>query len=280
MHPFLMRPESAFGKPVCRLGLAARGESLLVADDLFEAIERGVNFLNWPARSEGPAEAEAFGAAIASLGPLREKVVVCIQLAARTAREAADELRWTLSTLLTDYVDVVTFYYVEHVDEWQALIGPGGAWEYCRAAKEDGLIRRIGLTSHQRPLAAEMAASGLLDALMIRYNAAHRGAENEIFRKTLARSIPVVAYTALRWGALLRSTPDDPPGFQVPRADRWYRFVLQSDAVAVVLAAPNDRAELALDLEVLTATGPLEPAEYEKLAAHGARVRRHAGAFP
>ena len=46
MHPFLTRGELAFGKPVCRLGLAARGGSLLVADDLLEAIERGVNFLN------------------------------------------------------------------------------------------------------------------------------------------------------------------------------------------------------------------------------------------
>ncbi len=280
MHSFLTRGESAFGKPVCRLGLAARGGSLLVADDLAEAIERGVNFLNWPARSDGPREAEAFGAAIGALGPRRENVVLCIQLAARGAKQAADELRWVLGTLKTDYVDVVTFYYVEHAEEWNALVAPGGAWEYCRAAKADGLIRRIGLTSHQRPLAAEMAASGLLDVLMIRYNAAHRGAEQEIFPVSLARSIPVIAYTALRWRALLRPTKDDPPGFQVPQAASWYRFVLDSDSVAVVLAAPNDRAELLEDLEVLTATGPLEAAEFERLAAHGARVRRHAGAFP
>jgi predicted aldo/keto reductase-like oxidoreductase len=280
MHPFLTRGESAFGKQVCRLGLAARGGSRLVADDLLAAVERGVNFLNWPARSEGPREAEEFGAAIASLGPLRENVVVCIQLAARGAKQAADELRWVLKTLQTDYVDVATFYYVEHVEEWNAIIAPGGAMEYCRAAKADGLVRRIGLTSHQRPLAAEMAASGLLDALMIRYNAAHRGAEQDIFPVTDARSIPVIAYTALRWRALLRPTPDDPPGFEVPCAVGWYRFVLESDSVAVVLAAPNDRAELLEDLEMLTVAGPLEPAEYERLADHGARVRRHAGAFP
>lgn len=32
--------------------------------------------------------------------------------------------------------------------------------ELCRAAKRDGVVRRIGVTSHQRPLAAEMAKSG------------------------------------------------------------------------------------------------------------------------
>src|SRR5205085_1186588 len=82
----------------------------------------------------------------------------------------------------------------------------------------------LGLTSHQRKLAAETARSGLLDLLMIRYNAAHRGAETDVFPVTDALGLPVVVYTCLRWGALMRSTPDDPPGFVPPRALAWYRF--------------------------------------------------------
>jgi predicted aldo/keto reductase-like oxidoreductase len=207
-------------------------------------------------------------------------VTVCIQLAARTANEAAAELRSVLQILRTDHVDLVTFYYVEHVEEWCELVGPGGAWEYCRRAKEDGVIRRMGLTSHQLPLAAQLAASGRLDALMIRYNAAHRGAEHDIFPVTDRLQLPVVAYTALRWGALLRPTPDDPPSFRPRPAASWDRFVLQSPSVSVGLAAPHNRAQLLEDLTVLEAEGPLEPAEQVELAAHGARVRLHAGAFP
>ncbi len=279
-HAFLACPASAFGKAVCRLGLAARGDSQLSADDVLAALERGVNFWNWPADSEGPRTRDGMSAAVASLGARRDAVVVCIQFAARTAREAARELRSVLATLGTDYVDVVTFYYVEHADQWRSLIAPGGVLEFCRAAKADGVIRRIGVTSHQRRLAAEMASSGLLDALMIRYNAAHRGAERDIFPVTKAHSIPVIAYTALRWGALLRSTPDDPSGFRVPPAPDWYRFVLDVPAVSVALAAPHDRRELDVDLHVLDAAGPLPVDAFERLAAHGARVRRHAGSFP
>ena len=58
LHPFLTRDAAVFGKPVCRLGLASRGESELAPDDVLAAIERGVNFLNWPAASEGPARPE------------------------------------------------------------------------------------------------------------------------------------------------------------------------------------------------------------------------------
>jgi aryl-alcohol dehydrogenase-like predicted oxidoreductase len=115
---------------------------------------------------------------------------------------------------------------------------------------------------------------------MIRYNAAHRGAETDIFPATDALGLPVVVYTCLRWGALLRPTPDDPPGFVVPRAPAWYRFALQSPSVTGALMSPESREELEEDLTVLDAAGPLPADEYESLAEHGRRVRRHGGSFP
>ena len=102
---------------------------------------------------------------------------------------------------------------------------PGPSWAHAHMSlppreRRDGVVRRLGLTTHQMDLAAEVARSGHLDALMIRYNAAHRGAEREVFPVTDALGLPVIAYTALRWGALLRPTPEDPPGFVVPRPRR------------------------------------------------------------
>ena len=280
MNDFLTYPATAFGKPVCRLGLASRGGTRLTAADVLYALDRGVNFLNWPGEADSPGGADGLSDAIAALGPQRERLVVCVQFGARTSADAAVELHTILSTLRTDYIDVLTLYYVEHDDEWRQLCGNGGALGCLQRAKQDGVVRRIGVTSHQRPLAARMAASGLIDVLMIRYNAAHRGAERDIFPTTAARQIPVIAYTALRWGALLRPTPADLPGFVVPPARDWYRFVLQSPSVAVVLAAPDDRHELEHDVEALTVGEPLSDSEYRQLAEHGHRVRRSAGMFP
>jgi hypothetical protein len=90
---YLTRPDKFFGKPVCRLGLASHGRTEVTADDVLYAVERGVNFLNWAGESEGPDGEDAFRAAIASLGPARDSVVVCIQLGATTADEARRELR-------------------------------------------------------------------------------------------------------------------------------------------------------------------------------------------
>ncbi len=103
------------------------------------------------------------------------------------------------------------------------------------------------------------------------------GAEQPQLHLLPARLLSVVVYTCLRWGVLLRGTPDDPPGFVPPPAPLWYRFSLQHPAVTVALMAPENRRELEEDLAVLDAAGPLSATEYEQLAAHGQRVRRHAG---
>src|SRR5262245_20875251 len=119
--PFMTCPGDAFGKPVCRFGLASRGGSAISPDDVLDAIEQGVNFLNWPGEADAPGGADAFSDAIATLGGQRESVVVCVQFGARTATDAAAELRSVLSILRTDFIDALTFYYVEEPAEWRSL---------------------------------------------------------------------------------------------------------------------------------------------------------------
>ena len=177
---------------------------------------------------------------------------VAAQFYARDADGAKREFDGYLKTLGTEYLDAVTFYDTERQSERDAAVETGGAMEVLLRARDAGKLRMIGVTSHQRPLAAEIAASGPCDLLMIRYNAAHRGAETEIFPVTEAFNVPVVAYTCMRWGALLETTPDDPPGFAPPPAREWYRFALANPAVAVTLMVPNGRAELDANLELLT----------------------------
>lgn len=86
-----------------------------------------------------------------------------------------------------------------------------------------------------------MARSGRLDLLMARYNAAHLGDEKEVFPVAQQLRLPVFAFTALRWGALIRPAPEEPPGTELPSPADCYRFVLEHPAVSVVLMAPGNR---------------------------------------
>ena len=184
-----------------------------------------------------------------------------------------------LGELKLDWIDVLTLYYVESQSEWDEIVAPGGAWEYLDGQKKRGLLKMIGLTSHQREPAARWAQTGNLDLLMVRYNAAHRGAERDVFPVTQALKIPVVTFTGLRWKALLGPTPADPPGFTPPSAVECYRFCLEQPAVSVAVAAPGNRAELDQDLELLDAWRAPADEERELLLSHGERVRKHAGIF-
>ena len=255
---------------VCRLGLATRGNTHLKSADIERAVERGVNYLNWCGHPDGLSNA------VARMGSARRQVVVAAQFQSRSARDAEREFASMLDELKTDSIDVLTLYYVESKSEWDELIAPGGALEYLVEQKRRGRLKMIGLTSHQRALAAEWAQSEKLDLLMIRYNAAHRGAERDVFPIT---RIPVVTFTGLRWKALLDRTPDDPPDSTPPSAVECYRFCLAHPAVAVALAAPGNRDELDADLALLDDWRAPEEEERDSLRAHGERVRKNAGVF-
>ena len=206
-------------------------------------------------------------------------MVVAYQFSARTAATAERELAGALRTLNTDYLDVPTLYYVESEPEWEEICSPGGSLEYLTRAKEEGRIRMVGLTSHQRHLAARWAGGGLLDMLMIRYNAAHRGAEEDVFPVARQLDIPVVAFTCLRWRHLLEPLPGDGTD-RVPPATEWYRFVLASPAVGVALMSPNGREELLQDLSLLDDWRAPDPQTLAGLRVRGDRIRELAAAFP
>src|SRR5439155_9133803 len=164
--------------PVLRLGLATRGNTHLEAADVAHAVRRGVNYLNWCGYDDGLARA------LRERLVDREQVVVAMQIESRGARSAAEELERSFRALGAGRIDVVTFYYVEREQEWEEIAGTGGALEALEDARTRGQVRLIGLTTHQRKLGAKWAESGKLDLLMVRYNAAHRGAEQDVFPVT------------------------------------------------------------------------------------------------
>lgn len=274
--------------PACRLGLATRGNTHLNPDDVYHAVDRGINYLNWCGHPDGLSRA------VHRMGSDRDRVVVAWQIQSDTADGARRKLEEALRELGTDHIDLVTLYYVESESEWITLASPGGACEALAEAKAAGQIRMIGLTSHQRSMAARIStgeilpdvpADGLdnarpLDALMLRYNAAHRGADQDVFPITNRMEIPVVVYTCLRWGALMKATPDDPKGYDPPSAREWYRYALANPSVAVTLMAPNGRHELDENLRLIDDWRGPSSDKMEAMRLHGDRVYNSAGGFP
>jgi aryl-alcohol dehydrogenase-like predicted oxidoreductase len=172
-------------------------------------------------------------------------------------------------SLEVDVIDIYLYGWLRA--RWQLGLG---TWRAMEALKRAGKVRAIGFSSHNRQLAVAVARERAADFLMVRYNAAHRGAEDEVFAAFGANRPAIIAYTATRWGLLLKPLPAR--GFpQAMTAGECYRFVLGHPAVDVVLCAARGRAELSEDIAAVL-QGPLEPDRLEACRQFGDAV--HAAA--
>jgi aryl-alcohol dehydrogenase-like predicted oxidoreductase len=95
----------------------------------------------------------------------------------------------------------------------------------------------------------------------VRYNAAHPGAEREVFPllSTNGKRPGMVAFTATSWGQLL-NPKRVPPGERVPTAADCYRFVLSNPDVDVCMTGPANEAQAAEALRAIE-LGPMNPEE-------------------
>lgn len=171
-----------------------------------------------------------------------------------------------LRQLNTDYLDVFLYLGVYKAKQFTAKIRD----ELC-ALKEDGKVRFIGFSCHDRKLAGQMVKDGALDVVMIRYNAAHRGAEGEIFPYVEKHNTGVISYTATRWSYLLRRPKGWPKGGRIPTAGECYRFVLSNPAVDVCMMAPRNQQQLVSNLKEIS-RGPLNQDDMDFMSKFGDAV--------
>ncbi len=164
----------------------------------------------------------------------------------------------------TDYLDVLQLYWLGKMSRYSQ-----GMVDELVRLRESGKVRALAVSIHDRPRAGRLAEDSPLDALMIRYNAAHPGAERDIFPHLARRKPAVIAYTATSWRKLL--TP--PKGWTGPAmtAGDCYRFVLSSPHVDVTLMGPKDVTQLRENLKALE-KGPLTPEEEQWMREYGRRV--------
>jgi aryl-alcohol dehydrogenase-like predicted oxidoreductase len=166
-------------------------------------------------------------------------------------------------TLGVDRIDVFHLFWVQA--HWYVT---GKTWPAMRGLKESGKVRALAISCHDRPMARALVDELDLDALMIRYNAAHRGAEREIFATLPAQRPGIIAYTATRWGKLLKPAG----GFGGMTGPECYRFALGHDAVDVVLCGASSFDELAENVHGVEA-GPLDPVRLDEIRRFGDHVR-------
>ena len=120
------------------------------ADRALETLlESGVNHID---------TAASYGDSELRIGPWmrahRRHFFLATKTGERTYQAARDQIRRSLERLQVDQVDLIQLHNLAQEEEWQIAMGPGGALEAAIEARQQGLVRFIGVTGHGLGIAA------------------------------------------------------------------------------------------------------------------------------
>src|SRR5919201_1005581 len=113
-------------------------------------LEYGINHLD---------TAASYGDSELRLGPWMERrrqdFYLATKTGERTYQAARDQIRRSLERLRVGRVDLIQLHNLVDPAEWETALGPGGALEAAIEARDQGLVRFIGVTGHGVTVAAQ-----------------------------------------------------------------------------------------------------------------------------
>jgi aryl-alcohol dehydrogenase-like predicted oxidoreductase len=214
----------------------------------------------------------------------RHRFFLATKTGERTGDRARAQLERSLERLQVDRVDLIQLHNLVEPGEWQVAHGPGGAVEALARARDEGLVRFIGVTGHGTRIAA-MHLRSLerfpFDSVLLPYSfvslrdPAYRADVEALLALCAERGVAVQTIK----GAARRRWPDDHEGrrfsWYQPLADdaldRAVRWVLAHDQV--FLNSTSDLRLLPAVLAAAEADGAgAGPPTDDEMAADAARL--------
>lgn len=230
-----------------RLGIGAAYR--VPARAVEEAFERGCNLMYWGALRSAPMAHAIRG--IAARGR-RNDMIVVIQAMRRSPAGVERSLIRGLKRLGLSHADILLL-------GWHNRPPGGRLLDHVEKMRERGLFRYSAVSGHHRPLFPDLARKTRFDLFWVRYNAANRGGDVDLFPHLPPERPGIVAFTATRRMSLVRSRRI-PSVEKRPSAGDCYRFVLTNPAIDVAITAPRTVRQMRNNLDRVAA-GPMDDEE-------------------
>ncbi len=214
-----------------------------------QAVDLGINYFE---TSVGYCGGQSEGWLGKGLGTRRADVLVSTKshtiergelVSADAVRRLIDQ---QLENLGTDYVDFYHGWSVSRPPQYEACVKPGGWWDGVYKAKQEGLVRHIGITTHAPPdMIMDMIEDGRWEVITVQYSLLLQSYRDIVFAAH-QKGIGIIIMGPLAGGLL--ALPSDllrdvfAPLDQVTGA---FRYVLSDPAVSSVASGMTSAEEVA-----------------------------------
>ena len=167
--------------------------------------------------------------------------------AERKKKGAWEGLKRSLETLHVDHFDIFQLHGVDDINVLKTALGPGGAMEAILEAKEQGLVRFIGITGHNPPLYVKALELFDFDTVLFplnRVHAAHPTDWNDwkqLLKTARQKDVGLMAIKSIAKQAweneVVRSHHDTwyEPFTDATEIEKSLRYTLSQDIAAAVL---------------------------------------------
>src|SRR5262249_2660705 len=179
----------------------------------------------------------------------REQIIVATGSGSRRLAGLRAARRKLPALLGIGVIDIFFIEYVHPGDNPDVMFGKNGVLDELWQWKQSGWVRFGGPPANNGSRPRRLAPVSRVVWLMHGSNMAHRKASRGVSPAAAKARTPIVAFTATRWGTLLKPYADWTA--QPPTASDCYRYCLAQPAVHVVLTAPRSLVELERNLDVL-----------------------------
>ena len=255
-------PKTVLGRTGLRVTrLGSGGAYCESADGYRRAIDAGINYMD-TARSYRDGEDEkVIGAAIKGQ---RDKLILATKTDKRDAENARKELETSLRMLGVDYIDVYQLHYLNRKEARDQALAPGGALEMAQKARDEGLIRFIGVTGHDWVEIQHAVDTGYFDTVLCWYNCAMKTPEDTVFPAADKHNTGVVIMNASRNDRLFGDA-------DAPSPEQFYRYVLSHKSVGLTIMGLRDVERFHRVAEALSEQETLTSEEQADLEKYGAQ---------
>lgn len=165
-----------------------------------KAKELGINFID-TARGYGLSE-ELIGYGINKTG--RENWIIASKSPVRDYEGMKKEIEISLKKLNIDYIDLYQLHNVRTIEDYNKVMSEDGALRALKEAKENGLIKEIGITSHDLHTLEKAIETLEFSTIQFPYNPVENQGE-KLFKRAKELDIGVIVMKPLAGGAITNS---------------------------------------------------------------------------